>query len=109
MPELQDYIWMREQWRRFRHILIGALTGVLIVCASGLVVLRAVEEAPEQWVFARVALMILLVSCTCVALWLWFKATREVRHLGELITAARLEAARKIREEKAAKKARRRS
>jgi hypothetical protein len=36
MHDLQDYVWMRQQWRRFRHVLIGALSAVLVLCTSGL-------------------------------------------------------------------------
>lgn len=83
MPDLQDYVWLRDQWRRFRHILIGTLTAVLILCASGLVLLQD-ETDPEAWFWARLALMFALVASTAVALWLWVKAGREIRDLPSL-------------------------
>ncbi|MBT6146492.1 MAG: hypothetical protein HOH74_13735 [Gemmatimonadetes bacterium] len=107
MRDLRDYIWLRDQWRRFRHVLIGALTSVLILCTSGLVLLRD-DEDPTAWLFARLALMLMLVVSTMVALWLWYKAGREIRNLSQLATEARLEAARLARESPEQKKGRRR-
>ncbi|MDP7450279.1 MAG: hypothetical protein QF689_16935 [Candidatus Latescibacteria bacterium] len=106
MPDLQDYIWMRQQWRRFRHILIGALSAVLVLCASGL--LLHDPEDPARWLYPRLALMLMLSTSTAVALWLWVKASREIRTLSELATEARLEAIREAREAKERKKGRRR-
>jgi len=63
---------------------------------------------PEQWFYARLALMIMFGASTMVALWLWVRASREIRDLGLLATEARLEAARQAREEKDKKKGRRR-
>ncbi len=107
MPDLQDYIWLRDQWRRFRHILIGTLTAVLILCASGLILLHD-EADPNAWMYARLALMLALAASTAVAVWLWIKAGREMRDLSLLVTEARLEAAREARETPDKKKGRRR-
>ena len=52
--------------------------------------------------------MIMFGASTMVALWLWVRASREIRDLGLLATEARLEAARQAREEKGKKKGRRR-
>ena len=40
MPDLKGYVW-----RRFRHVLIGAHTAVLILCAGSLLLLH---EAPKR-------------------------------------------------------------
>lgn len=99
MPELYDLIWMRQQWRRFRHLLIGALLGVWIVCTTGLLWLRAGDD-PAEWFYARLALLFLLGASSLAAVWLFVLATREIRNLGELAAEARLEAARQAREQK---------
>lgn len=98
---------MRQQWRRFRHVLIGAPSAVLVLCTSGLLLLGE-EGIPEQWFYARLALMVMFGASTMVALWLWVRASREILDLGLLATEARLEAARQAREEKDKKKGRRR-
>lgn len=90
---------MRQQWQRFRHLLVGALGGVLALCTTGLLWLRS-DEDPEQWFYARLALLFLLGASSVAAVWLWALATREIRSLGELATEARLEAARQAREKK---------
>ncbi len=108
MPEFKDYIWLRDQWRRFRHVLVGTLSAVVILCASGLLLLHD-EENPEAFFWARMALMFALVAATGVALWLWFKAGREIRNLSELASEARIELARLARESKEKKKGRQRS
>lgn len=97
MPDLQDYVWLRQQWRRFRHVLAGGFSAVLILCASGLLLLED-EENPQAWVYARLALLVMLMASTVVALWLWYQATREIRDLSLLVDDARLEAARTRRE-----------
>ena len=97
MPDLQDYVWLRQQWRRFRHVLAGGFSAVLILCASGLLLLQD-EENPQAWVYARLALLVMLMASTVVALWLWYQATREIRDLSLLVDDARLEAARTRRE-----------
>ena len=58
------------------------------------------DEDPEQWFYARLALLFLLGASSVAAVWLWALATREIRSLGELATEARLEAARQAREKK---------
>ncbi len=108
VADLQDYVWLREQWRRFRHMLMAGLSAVLILCTSGLVVLRD-EEDPQIWFYTRLALMITLVAATAVALWLWIRAGREIRDLSQLATEARLEAARQARETNQKKRGRRNS
>ena len=102
---------MRQQWPRFRHVLVGTHTAVLILCASGLLLLH---EDPQAWIYVRLALMVLcpllaglLLASTAVAMWLLYKARREIRDLGQLATDARLEAAH-TRQEKDKKKGRRR-
>lgn len=97
---------MRQQWRRFRHVLIGALAAVLVLCTSGLLLLRSSDD-PTQWVYVRLSLLFMLCASTAVALWLWFKASREIRELSELAATARIEAARVAREAKGKKKGRR--
>ena len=99
LPDLATYIWMRQQWRIFRRFLIAALAGVLVVCASGLAFLHGSgEEGDPDWFYARAALMLLLVTATLMTLWLYFKASREIRDLGRLAAAARIEEARAARE-----------
>ena len=92
MPDLKDYVW-----RRFRHVLVGTHTAVLILCASGLLLLH---EDPQAWIYVRLALMVLcpllaglLLASTAVAMWLLYKARREIRDLGQLAADARLETA----------------
>ena len=106
MPDLKDYVW-----RRFRHVLVGTHTAVLILCASGLLLLH---EDPQAWIYVRLALMVLcpllaglLLASTAVAMWLLYKARREIRGLAQLAADARLEAAH-TRQEKDKKKGRRR-
>ena len=106
MPNLKDYVWMRQQWPRFRHVLVGTHTAVLILCASGLLLLHD-EEDPRAWLYVRLALMVLLLASTAVAMWLLYKARREIRDLGQLAADARLEAAH-TRQVKDKKKGRRR-
>jgi len=108
LSEFKDYVWLRDQWRRFRHVLVGTLTAVLILCASGLLLLHD-EEDPAAFFWARMALMFTLVAATGVALWLWFKASREIRNLSELAAEARIELARLARESKEKKRGRQRS
>ena len=67
MPNLKDYVWMRQQWPRFRHVLVGTHTAVLILCASGLLLLHD-EEDPQAWIYVRLALMVLLLASTAVAI-----------------------------------------
>ena len=98
MPDLKGYVW-----RRFRHVLIGTHTAVLILCASGLLLLH---EDPQAWIYVRLALMVLLLASTAVTMRL-YKARREIRDLGQLAADARLEAAH-TRQEKDKKKGRRR-
>ena len=95
---------MRQQWPRFRHVLVG--THTVILCASGLLLLHD-EEDPQAWIYVRLALMVLLLASTAVAMWLLYKARREIRDLGQLTADARLEAAH-TRQEKDKKKGRRR-
>ena len=106
MPDLQDFVWLRQQWRRFRHVLAGGFSAVLILCASGLLLLED-EENPQAWVYARLALLVMLMASTVVALWLWYQATREIRDLSLLVDDARLEAARTRREKDDKKRGRR--
>jgi hypothetical protein len=90
---------MRHQWRRFRRLLSGALGVVWLLCTSGILYLPT-EEDPTQWYYARMALLAMLAASTLVTLWLWARATREIRHLSQRATEARLEAARREREER---------
>lgn len=76
MPNLKDYVWMRQQWPRFRHVLVGTHTAVLILCASGLLLLHD-EEDPQAWIYVRLALMVLLLASTAVAMRLIQSTTRN--------------------------------
>ena len=86
--------------------IVGTHTAVLILCASGLLLLHD-EEDPQAWIYVRLALMVLLLASTAVAMWLLYKARREIRDLAQLAADARLEAAH-TRQEKDKKKGRRR-
>jgi hypothetical protein len=79
MPDLKDYVW-----RRFRHVLVGTHTAVLILCAISLLLLH---EDPQAWIYVRLALMVLcpllaglLLASTAVAMWLLYKARRTTRN-----------------------------
>ena len=102
MPDLPTYIWMRQQWRTFRRVLLGALTGVLIVCASGLFFLdgSVEEEGETDWFVARASLMLLLVTSSAVTAYLYIRATLEIRSLSRLASEARLEQSRTAREKR---------
>ncbi|MEE2832374.1 MAG: hypothetical protein VYD18_08430 [Candidatus Latescibacterota bacterium] len=106
MPDLEYYVWMRQQWRRFRHVLVGTHTAVLILCASGLLLLHD-EEDPQTRIYVQLALIVLLVASTVVAMWLLYRARHEICDLGQLSAGARLEAAH-TRQEKDKKKGRHR-
>ena len=53
---------MRQQWRRFRRLLIGAITAVWIMCTSGVLYLRSEDPEVDPWFFSRMALLIMLVT-----------------------------------------------
>ena len=93
MPDLQDYVWLRQQWRRFRHVLAGGFSAVLILCASGLLLLED-EENPQALVYARLALMVMPMASTVVALRPWYPATRSPLHRTPLVGASLWGAAR---------------
>ncbi len=78
MHDLQDYIWMRQQWRSFRHILIGALVAILVLSLSGLLLLHDDQE-PARWFIMRLALLLTIAVAT--PLGFWVKAGREIRDL----------------------------
>lgn len=98
MSDLGDILWMRNQWQRFRRLLLGAIGLVWALCTSGILVLNS--EDPAQWFYTRWALLGLLTVATLVAVWLFAHATREIRSLGRLAVEARLEEARTPREPK---------
>ena len=98
---------MRQQWRRFRRLLIGAISAVWVMCTSGILILRPGDDPEaEQWMYARMALLMLGAS-SLVTIWLFGRATREISQLGREATEMRLEQARKAREEKRQQRPRR--
>ena len=89
---------MRQQWRRFRRLLIGAISAVWVMCTSGILILRPGDDPEaEQWMYARMALLIMLGASSLVTIWLFGRATREISQLGREATEMRLEQARKAR------------
>jgi hypothetical protein len=99
---------MRQQWRRFRRLLIGAISAVWVMCTSGILILRPGDDPEaEQWMYARMALLIMLGASSLVTIWLFGRATREIGQLGREATEMRLEQARKAREEKRQQRPRR--
>lgn len=105
LSDLQDLIWMRHQWRRFRRLLLGAFGVVWVLCSSGLLLLRS-EEDPPPWFYTRLAMMFMLVAASLFTVWLWSRASREIRSLGQQATEARLEEARHAREPRKPKRRR---
>ncbi|HCV24265.1 MAG TPA: hypothetical protein DGN59_12475 [Candidatus Latescibacteria bacterium] len=96
---------MRQQWRRFRRLLISA---VWVMCTSGILILRPGHDPEaEQWMYARMALLIMLGASSLVTIWLFGRATREISPLGREAMEMRLEQARKAREEKRQQRPRR--
>jgi hypothetical protein len=105
--ELRDIIWMRQQWRSFRRLLIGAISAVWVMCTSGLLILRAADPEAEQWFYARLALLTMLGASTLVTVWLFAKANLEISQLGRDATDLRFAQIRKDREEKGQQRPRR--
>lgn len=107
VKELRDIIWMRQQWRSFRRLLIGAISAVWVMCTSGLLILRVDDAEAEQWFYARMSLLIMLGASSLVTVWLFARATREISQLGRDATDMRLAQIRKGREEKRQQRPRR--
>lgn len=98
---------MRQQWRRFRRLLIGAVTAVWIMCTSGVLYLRSDDPEVDPWFFSRMALLIMLVTASLVTVWLFARASREISQLGHEATELRLAQIRKDREERRQQRPRR--
>jgi len=47
------------------------------------------DEDPEAFFWARMALMAALIAATSVAVWLWFKAGRDIRNLSKRANSRR--------------------
>lgn len=105
--QLRDIVWIRQQWRTFRRILIGGITAVWVMCTTGIVFLRSDDPEVEQWFYARMALLFMLGAASLVTVWLFARATREISQLGREATEMRLTQIRKDREEKRQQRPRR--
>ena len=66
---------MRQQWRRFRRLLIVAISAVWVMCTSGILILRPGDDPEaEQWMYARMALLIMLGASSLITIWLFGRA-----------------------------------
>lgn len=100
--ELRDVAWMLVQWKRFRRVLGGATGVVWLMCCTGILLLGGGEEI--QWFWARMSLLLMLVSATGVSIWLFITAWREMRRLRDLAAEIRIEQMKAERDKKKRKR-----
>jgi hypothetical protein len=81
--ELKHLTWMQQQWRRFRRLVLGATGAIWVLCCSGVLLLPAEDLIP------RIALLLMLLSCTGVSIYLMLVARREIKDLGRQVIEAR--------------------
>ena len=66
---------MQQQWRRFRRLVLGATGAIWVLCCSGVLLL------PQEELIPRIALLLMLLSCTGVSIYLILVARREIKDL----------------------------
>ena len=74
---------MQQQWRRFRRLVLGATGAIWVLCCSGVLLL------PPEDLIPRIALLLMLLSCTGVSIYLMFVTRREIKDLGRQVIEAR--------------------
>ena len=78
---------MRLQWERFKRVLRGTTVLVWLMCSGGVIFIGAEEE--NQWFYARMALVLMLVASTGVSAWLLLLARRELKGLDQMAEEVR--------------------
>ena len=73
---------MRVQWKRFRRVLKGTTVLIWLMCSGGVIFIGAEED--NQWFYARMALLVMLVASTGVSIWLLLLARRELKGLDQI-------------------------
>ena len=74
--ELRHLTWMQQQWRRFRRLVLATTGAIWVLCCSGVLILS------EEDLIPRIALLLMLLVCTGVAIYLVLVARREIKDLG---------------------------
>jgi len=82
LTELREILWMRVQWKRFRRVLRVTTVLVWLMCSGGIIFIGAEEE--NQWFYARMALVLMLIVSTGVSVWLLLLARRELKGLDQM-------------------------
>ena len=78
---------MRVQWKRFRRVLRVTTVLVWLMCSGGIIFIGAEEE--NQWLYARMALVLMLIVSTGVSVWLLLLARRELKGLDQMVEEVR--------------------
>jgi hypothetical protein len=84
--ELHQLNWLRAQWRRFRSLLLVAVSAVWLLCSAGILwILRA---GKDEFLVPMALLAMLLVSTGLAGRLLWV-IRRELRALEQQALEAR--------------------
>lgn len=84
--ELHQLNWLRAQWRRFRSLLLVAVSAVWLLCSGGIIwILRA---GKNEFMVPMALLAMLLVSTGLAGRLLWV-IRRELRALDQQALEAR--------------------
>lgn len=82
--ELHQLSWLRSQWRRFRSLLLLAVSAVWLLCSAGILL------TGEGEFLVTMALLAMLLVSTVVAGWLLWVIRRELRALDQQALEARV-------------------
>ena len=74
---------MQHQWRRFRRLVVAAIGAIWVLCCSGLLLLT------DENLVSRIALLLMLLLCTGVAIYLVLAARRQIKKLERQTIEAR--------------------
>jgi len=85
--DIRQIGWIRQQWKRFRRLLWGALGGVWLFCCVGILYLTEFQEG----IALPLAMVIMLVISTVVGAYLHVVVYRRLKELDRMIIERRAE------------------
>jgi hypothetical protein len=85
MVDLRQIGWMKQQWRRFRQLLFGAVGVIWLFCCAGILF------APADYFWVRMSLLFMLAVSSLYALRLTWVAFRSLRKLDRRAAEIRAE------------------
>lgn len=87
MLDTRQIGWIRQQWKRFRRLLWGALGGVWLFCCVGILYLTEFQEG----IALPLAMLVMLVVSTVVGAYMHVVVYRRLKELDRMIIEKRAE------------------